>query len=301
MNFSQVLVTGAGGLMGRYVVSELRNRTRVAGLDLVPADGLVRHTLGSIEDPGAVARAIDGCDAVVQIAARPNQWAGTGSEIIETNTVGVWNVLEAAERAGVKRVVVTSSDSVVGYTVLHGAMIPPDYAPVDIAHPLRPTDPYALSKVLGERIARSFADRGKLEVVVLRPVYVLYPEFEGEVRARAARPDTYKGPEAGGRQPAGGGALWHYVDPRDIARAFRLALEVEAPGFGPYFISGTTTLAPEPTLDRLAKRIGRRIEVRDPKLYAEIPFAPIYDMTAARENLGYVPEHDLRRKLVDDR
>ncbi len=299
MNFAQVLVTGAGGLMGRYVVSELRNRTRVAGLDLVPADGLVRHTLGSIEDPDAVARAIDGCDAVVQIAARPNQWAGTGSEIIETNTVGVWNVLEAAERAGVKRVVVTSSDSVVGYTVLHGAMIPPDYAPVDIAHPLRPTDPYALSKVLGERIARSFADRGKLEVVVLRPVYVLYPEFEGEVRARAARPDTYKGPEAGGRQPAGGGALWHYVDPRDIARAFRLALEVETPGFGPYFISGATTLAPEPTLDRLAKRTGWRIEVRDPKVYAEHPYAPIYDMTAARENLGYVPEHDLRRKLVD--
>ncbi len=38
MNFAQVLVTGAGGLMGRYVVSELRNRTRVAGLDLVPAE-----------------------------------------------------------------------------------------------------------------------------------------------------------------------------------------------------------------------------------------------------------------------
>lgn len=299
MQFKNVLVTGAGGLMGRYVVGELRNRTSVSGLDLVEAPDVVRHTIGSIEDTEAVKRAVDGCDAVIQIAARPNQWAGTGSEIIETNTVGVWNVLEAAEKAGVKRVVVTSSDSVVGYTVLHGAMIPPDYAPVDLAHPLRPTDPYALSKVLGERTAQSFADRGKLEVVVLRPVYVLYPEFEGEVRARAARPEAYKGPEAGGRQPAGGGALWHYVDPRDIARAFRLALEVENPGFGPYFISGATTLAPEPTLERLAKKIGRQVEVRRPEVYRADPYAPLYDMTPARERLGYVPQHDLRAKLVD--
>ena len=41
--------------------------------------------------------------------------------------------------------------------------------------------------------------------------------------------------------------MWHYVDPRDVARAFRLALEAETPGFGPYFISGATTLAPDPT------------------------------------------------------
>jgi len=300
MRFRKVLVTGAGGLMGRYVVAELTPHTTVTGLDLGPAEGVAHHTIGSIEDKDAVARAMEGCDAVIQIAARPNQWAGSGTQIIQTNTVGVWNVLEAAEAAGIRRVVVTSSDSVVGYTVLHGAMIPPDYLPVDLDHPLRPTDPYALSKVLGERIARSYLDRGKLEVTVIRPVYVLYPEFEGEVRARAERPDTYKGPEAGGRQPAGGGAMWHYVDPRDVARAFRLALEAETPGFGPYFISGATTLAPDPTIARLEKRIGRKIEVRDPALYARNPYAPLYDLTPARERLGYDPMHDLRKKLVPD-
>ena len=83
-------------------------------------------------------------------------------------------------------------------------MIPPDYLPVDAGHPRRPTDPYALSKKLCEEVALSFAERGVLEVVVLRPVYVLYPEFEGEVRARAADPAGYKGPAAGGR-PGGRG------------------------------------------------------------------------------------------------
>lgn len=298
MQFKKVLVTGAGGLMGRYVVAELTPHTSVVGLDLEPAHGVAQHTLGSIEDKAAVERAMMGCDAVVQIAARPNQWAGTGTQIIQTNTVGVWNVLEAAEAAGVRRVIVTSSDSVVGYTVLHGAMIPPDYLPVDLEHPLRPTDPYALSKVLGERIAKSFLDRGKLEVTVIRPVYVLYPEFEGEVRARAERPDTYEGPEAGGRQPAGGGAMWHYVDPRDVARAFRLTLEAETPGFGPYVISGATTLAPDPTIARLEKRIGRKVEVRQPEVYTSNPYAPLYDLAPARDHLGYEPMFDLRTKLV---
>lgn len=301
MRFQDVLVTGAGGLLGGYAVAELKDRCRVSGLDLLPAEG-IPHVVGSIEDPDAVARACEGRDAVVHIAARPNVWSGSGTEIVQTNVVGTWNVLEAAERAGVKRVIVTSSDSVVGYTVFEGAMIAPEYLPVDSAHPRRPTDPYALSKKLCEEVARSFASRirsgsGRLEVVVLRPVYVLYPEFEGEVRARAADPTGYKGPAAGGRQPAGGGPMWHYVDPRDVATAYRCALEAEDPGFGPYFVCGPTTLAPEPTVERLEARMGRPIEVRDPALYRDNPYAPLYDLSAAADRLGFRAAHDLRRVL----
>ncbi len=205
MKYKNVLVTGAGGLLGGYVTRELAPHAKVSGLDLAPEVAGITYTRGSIEDPVVVATAMAGQDAVVHVAARPNIWSGSGSEIIHTNVTGTWNVLEAAERAGVKRVILTSSDSVVGYTVREGAMIPPSYLPVDAAHPLRPTDPYALSKKLCEEMGRCFVDRGKLEVVVLRPVYVLYPEFECEVKARAADPKGYKGPAAGGRQPAGGG------------------------------------------------------------------------------------------------
>jgi nucleoside-diphosphate-sugar epimerase len=300
MRFGKVLVTGAGGLLGGYVARELAGKTRIAGLDIAsPADAksIGTFTKGAIEDPAAVTAAMRGQDAVVHIAARPNIWSGQGDEIVHTNVTGTWNVLQAAEEAGVKRVILTSSDSVIGYTVLQGTMLPPDYLPVDEAHPRRPTDAYANSKKLCEELGRSFAARGKLEVVVLRPVYVLYPEFEGEVRARAANPTTYKGPEAGGRQPAGGGVMWHYVDPRDLARAYRLALEADKPGFGPYFICGRTTLAPEPTIERLAARMGRRIPVKRPEVYEKNPHAPLYDLTLAEQQLDFVAEHDMRRLL----
>lgn len=297
MQFEKVLVTGASGLLGQYVVNELQGRAQISGLDIMPPKGRTSFTQGSVEDAAIVAKACQRQDAVVHIAARPNIWSGSGSEIMQTNVVGTWNVLEAAEQAGVKRVILTSSDSVVGYTVMSGSMIPPDYLPVDQDHPLRATDSYALSKVLCEDMGRSFSLRGKLEVIVIRPVYVLYPEFECEVRARAANPTGYKGPEAGGRQPAGGGPMWYYVDPRDLARAFRLALEVNNPRFAAYVISAKNTLAPEPTIERLARIMGRRIPVKKPEVYAANPYAPLYDLAPARDDLGFEAEHDMRRLL----
>lgn len=297
MTFDRVLVTGAGGLLGTYVVDELAGRATVSGFDILATQRAIPFTHGSIEDPAAVAAACKGQDAIVHVAARPNVWSGSGRDILSTNAVGTWNILEAAEAAGVRRVILTSSDSVVGFTVFEGRMVPPDYLPVDLDHPLRPTDPYALSKQLTENMGRSFQARGKLEIVVIRPVYVLYPEFECEVIARAADPLGYKGPAAGGRQPAGGGPMWHYVDPRDLARSYRLALEARSPGFGPYFISGQTTLAPQPTIERLEARLGRKIDIRQPDVYARNPFAPLYDLAPARDHLGFEAEHDQRQLL----
>ena len=297
MQFDKILVTGAGGLLGRYVGDELQGRARVSGIDLLPANNDMPFITGSIEDPAVVAKACEGQDAVVHVAARPNIWSGDGTQIMQTNVVGTWNVLNAAEQAGVKRVILTSSDSVAGYTVLQGAMIPPEYLPVGNAHPLNATDAYALSKVMCENLGRSFSLRGKLDVIVIRPVYVLYPEFECEVKARAANPTGYKGPEAGGRQPAGGGPMWHYVDPRDLACAFRLALEAKQPKFAAYFISGPNTLAPEPTIERLERLIGRPITVKRPDIYKANPFAPLYDLSEARDGIGFEAAHDMRKLL----
>jgi nucleoside-diphosphate-sugar epimerase len=299
MKFENVLVTGAGGLMGGYVIDELKGRCKLSGLDILPDKSNIPHVTGTITDAEAVARACEGMDAIAHIAAIPNIWSGTGDEIIHTNVTGTWNVLKAAEEAGVKRVIVTSSDSVCGYTVPAGSMIPPDYLPVDAAHPRRPTDPYALSKKLCEEIARSFVDRGAFEVVVMRPVFVLYPDMEGEVKARAADPENYQWPAAGGRQSPGGGAMLHYIDPRDLAIAYRKALELEDPGFGPYFLCGPNTLAPEPTLERFAAKTRvDDIDVRDAALYQENPYAPLYDLTGAETGLGFRAVHDLRKALI---
>lgn len=296
MTFEKVLITGTGGQLGSYTAAELAGRCALTGFDQRPGRAAIAQRIGDITDADAVTEACRGMDAVIHIAARPNIWSGTGEEIVRTNTMGVWTVLAAAEAQGVRRVVLCSSDSVVGFTVMSGSLRPPDYLPVDAAHPLRPTDPYAISKLLGEEIGKAFIGRGRLEVIVLRPVFVLYPEMEGEVRARAADPARYAGVSAGGPNPAGGGPAWHYVDPRDAARAFRCALETKARQ-GAYFISARTTLAPEPTLARLARLLGRKVPVRRPAVYAGNPHAPLYDLEEAREALGYEPVHD-RRSLL---
>ena len=295
MKFEKVLVTGAGGLMGDYVIKELKGYCQLSGLDILPDKNNLLHIKDTILNMDAVKRACEGMDAVIQIAAIPNIWSGSGSDIIHTNVTGTWNVLKAAQEAGVKRVIITSSDSVVGYTVLAGAMIAPSYLPIDHKHPRRPTDPYALSKKLCEEMAKSFVDDGAFEVVVMRPVFVLYPEFEAEIRARSALRDEYSGPVSGVSKPPGGGVMWHYVDPRDLATAYRQALEIDKPGFGPYFICGPSILAPNTTLETLEKKTGRVIEVRDKKLYENSPYAPLYDLTYAERNLKFRAVHDLRK------
>jgi nucleoside-diphosphate-sugar epimerase len=177
-------------------------------------------------------------------------------------------------------------------------MVPPRYLPVDRDHPLAPTDAYALSKLLAEETGRCFTNRGKLEVVALRPVFVAYPEMHGEIMARAADPAGYRGPMAGGPSAAGGGAVWHHIDPRDAARAIALALTMEYRGFESFFLSAATTLAPEPTLERLARVLGRLPEIRDPDLYRRQPFAPLYDLDAARGRLGFEPQFNARHLAV---
>ena len=298
MPFSNVLVTGSGGLLGRHVTAELSAHCNVSGFDQKRGEHVVPQTIGDITDIAAVRAACVGKDAIVHIAAMPNIWSGTGAQIVAVNVMGTWNVLQAAEDAGVRRVILCSSDSVVGFTVMSGAMRAPTFLPVDGSHPLRPTDPYALSKVLGEETGRCFAERGKLQVIALRPVFVLYEEMYGEVKARAADPVNYRGPAVGGPSAAGGGPMWHYVDPRDAARAFRLALDAPSlPAFEGLFISARSTLAPNPTLERLEHFLNKRVEVRDRGVYASNPHAPLYDLCRARDAIGFEAEYDLRAPL----
>lgn len=294
MQGTKVLITGAAGLLGGYVVRELSQGYTLSGLDLNAGDAEITWHVGDINDMALLRRAVAGQDAVIHIAAIPNIWAADSETIMETNVQATYKLMLAAEEAGVSRVVLCSSDSAVGFTVRDGAMIPPAYVPIDEEHPLNPTDPYGLSKALGEEIGRSFSQRGKLSVVALRPMFIAFPEMYGELRARAASPSTYAGPQAGGPSAAGGGVCWNHVDPRDVARAFRRAVELNTREFEAFFVSADTTLATEPTLDRLEVFLGHLPEVRDADLFARSPHAPLFDQTRARERLGFQPQHNAR-------
>lgn len=303
-NRPKVLVTGAAGLLGRHVVRELLSKgMQVKGLDLRTAEEPIEWLTGDITSLDVFREAVKDCFAVIHVAARPNIWSGDGDDILRINTLGAWNAFRAAEEAGIKRVVFCSSDSVLGYTVREGAMKAPDYLPVDLDHPLRPTDPYALSKQLGEDIGRSFALRG-IEVIAMRTVFVAYPEMDAEIIARAKNPQTYTGRMAGGPSSAGGGPLFNHIDPRDLARAFWLALEMKQPGtaelpFEAFYLASDVTLAPEPTIQRFERLTGRPANVKDRALYEKNPYASLYDLTPARERLGFVPQFN-KRHLIEN-
>ncbi|MBA3448529.1 MAG: NAD(P)-dependent oxidoreductase [Pseudaminobacter sp.] len=294
----RVLVTGASGLLDAYVAGALAEEADVIGLDTKPPQSDHAHIEASILDLEALVAAFKGIDCVLHIAAAANIGSGTPEQIMRLNALGGWNVLEAAFRTGVRRVVLCSSDSVMGNTVWKDFFWCPEVLPVAETYPLRPADPYGLSKLMAEEAGRSYARRG-LEVFALRPVFVLFASMIGEVRARQADPDGYSGPCAGGHAPAGGGFCWHHVDPLDVAEAFRLAVHAPWRGFDSCWLSAPSTLHPLPTLDRIAQVFGRLPDRIDRSHYAQNPFAPMFDIGNAERCLGWQPRYDHRAAIVD--
>lgn len=292
---TRVVVTGASGLLGGYVAKAVQADADILGLDVRPPgpEGHWEHVNASILDLPALEEAFAGADSVLHIAAAANIGSGTSEHIIEMNVKGSWTVMEAAHRAGVRRVVLCSSDSVMGNTVDPDHFWCPKELPVDEAHDVRPADPYGLSKWLAEEAGRSFSRRG-LEVIALRPVFILFPTMMGEVRARLADPKGYAGPCAGGHAPAGGGLCWHHIDPRDVAQAFRLALAMEWRGFEAFYLSAPSTLHPLPTRDRIQEVFGALPAQIDRTRYDTAPHAPMFDIDAAANRLNWRPQYDLR-------
>jgi nucleoside-diphosphate-sugar epimerase len=171
-------------------------------------------TVGDVEDLGQVAGAARLADAqvIVHLAAIPTSGVVTDSVLYRVNTLGTFNVYEAARLTGVGRVVYCSSDSVYGWPVASPSLLP-EYLPIDEEHPVRPDQAWPLSKLVGEKIATSFAERGVLESVVLRPPRILDEALRA---ALAARGGAVTRPQF---EPFG------WVASEDFAVATRLAVE----------------------------------------------------------------------------
>ncbi|MBT8240194.1 MAG: NAD-dependent epimerase/dehydratase family protein [Acidimicrobiia bacterium] len=180
----QVLVTGATSLLGRLLATTLVERgDQVATLQRsaseVPG---ARCVQGDISDPAVVSDALEGCDAVVHLAARVGI-VGTWDQFRSTNVIGTEVVVTEAERAGVSRFVYVSSPS-----VAHGGE-PLVGAPAGPADPERTRGHYSTSKALAECFALS-RDSGTMSIVAIRPHLVWGPgdaQLVGRIVARARR------------------------------------------------------------------------------------------------------------------
>ena len=288
MNFENVLVTGGAGRLGRYVVAELTRHCRVSVLDRAgDAAGRV-DVPGDVLDLEPLRAAVRGRDAVIHLAAIDSSVPAPPAVVFDTNVRGTWNVLQAAHEAGVRRVIICSSSAAAGLDYTNPEM-PPLYLPIDEDHPLRPSQTYGLSKQLNEVIAQSFGRRRRLEVICLRPAWVMSADAVRRIAAehRGSVPAALPGRQ---REPLP--LLRAYVDPEDVARAFRLTLELQDVRYPVFILTAADTFEPIPTLTHIEKVYGRLPEVRKPEIYARNPNATAYDISRAREILGWSPSAD---------
>jgi dihydroflavonol-4-reductase len=168
----RVLVTGGTGLVGGAIVRALlkRGRTvRVLVRDPGRAGGLLGANVdiapGSLQDVGSLRAACRGIAEIYHVAGTVDTHEHGAEEILDTNVEGTRRLLEAAQTAGVSRVVYTSSVSVYG-----------DLLPLGVAEdaPPAPAGVYGVSKVQAERLVRETVSAG-LRAVIVRPCIVYGP------------------------------------------------------------------------------------------------------------------------------
>jgi nucleoside-diphosphate-sugar epimerase len=242
----KILVTGGAGKVGQWVVGELsKGDSGKPGHDVVvfdrvpgPESPSVKYLIGDVQDLAQVFEAVVGCDAVIHLAAMKNPNVATTKLTFETNVVGTFNVHHAAFRFGVKRVVSTSSIAILGWSYSERDFAP-DYLPIDENHPIKPQDVYGLSKEIGEDIARSYTRKG-LETIVIRPSGVVTPDALAQIKRE------------GGRRPTKF-QTYCYIDVRDLATAYRLAVERPMPKETVFFVVADDSVVAEPLCDLLPR------------------------------------------------
>jgi nucleoside-diphosphate-sugar epimerase len=276
---ARIVVTGGSGKAGRGVVRDLlahghevRNVDRVPSAESYSADTPVPNMPADLTDFGQTLEALDGAQAVVHLAAIPSPGHATPDIVFRTNVTSTHTVFAAALRLGVERVVWASSETTLGLPFDE----PPDYAPVDEAHE-RPESSYALSKLVGEEMARQFSRWSGIPIIGLRLSNVL-------VREEYQRfPAYWEDP------PARKWNLWSYVDESHVAHAVRCALEADLRGAESFIIAAADSVMRRPSRELMAE------------VFPGVPVAgdlpehgSLLSSDKARRMLGYDPQWSWR-------
>jgi nucleoside-diphosphate-sugar epimerase len=278
---SRIVVTGANGKTGRVVVADLlAHGHEVVATDAVgPAGHLSIPGLGvpllvaDLTDYGQAFEVLQGAEAVVHLANIPAPGMFTPAVTFNRNTAMNANVFLAAQAAGLGRVVWSSSETTLGLPF----DTPPRYAPVDEDHFPVPTTTYALSKVVGETLAREISGWSGVPFVGLRLSNVHVPADYAAVPGYQSDPHARKW------------NLWGYVDARDAAAACQLALTAPVRGAVSYVIAAADTIMDRPSAELMAE------------VFPDVPlrraldgFETLLAVDRARADLGYSPAHSWR-------
>jgi len=286
---AHVVLTGGSGKLGRVCLSDLlAHGYSVTNVDLVrPADDpcpFVRADLSDMGEAMEVLHQVDdrhgGVDAVVHLGAVPAPGWAPGSELFRNNVMSTYNVFAAARHLGIRDVVSASSETVLGLPF----DVPPPYAPVDEEYPPRPFSTYALSKTVGEEMARHFCRwEPEMKIVSLRfsnvmlvEDYARFPAFDRDPALRKWN-------------------LWSYIDARDAAQAVRKGLEAPFKGAEVFIIASPDTVMSTPITELMGRffpGVPMRRQVG--------PHDSLFETEKARRMLGYEPRHTWRSEVPAD-
>ncbi len=286
----KILVTGTGGRVGAQVARELlENGFEVRALDVSPLRSYLRDhaqrahletVYADVTDRLAVLKAAEGCEGIAHLAAIPHPMQD-GSKVLSSNVVGTSNILEAAEAAGIKRVVLASSCCAFGiFFASHD--IRPQYFPVDESHVCINEDVYGLSKRMNEMTAEAFSRRAGITTVSLRLTTVLNLEGHEHLHWRK-------------RQLARAGSwlakdFWSYVDERDAARAFRLSLTAELEGHHVLIIAARDSFALH-DIRELARHHYPEVPLEESRVAAD---GCLFSSELAEKTIAWVAQHSWR-------
>lgn len=276
MSTRRIAVTGGSGKAGRAIVRDLLDHGyEVLNVDLVPpAERQCTFLKADLCRLGEVFESLQGCNAVVHMAAIPAPGLMTEEATFRTNAESTFNVFAAATALRMERVVWASSETTLG---LPFEREKPAFAPIDESHPLYPESSYALSKVLGEEMARQYNRWTGIPFVGLRfsnimepGDYKAFPSYWKDARLRKWN-------------------LWGYVDARDVAQSCRLALEEPADGAQAFIIAAADTVMDRPSRDLMQEvypSVSLRGDVGE--------FETLLSIRKARSALGYAPRWSWR-------
>ncbi|MGM9471511.1 NAD-dependent epimerase/dehydratase family protein [Pseudarthrobacter sp. YS3] len=277
----KIAVTGGSGKLGRHVLRRLADEGHeVMNLDRTGerSKGLAIVDLRNYGEVLDVLLSLDsrhsGFDAVVHLGAIPAPGIIPDAATFENNMLSTYNVFQACRRAGIKKVVYASSETVLGIPFA----IDPPYIPVDEEYPARPESTYSLVKHLEEQMAIQMTRWDpELSITGLRFSNVMdpedyegFPSFDADARERKWN-------------------LWGYIDGRDGAQAVARALEKGTPGFQAFIVANADTVMSRSSAS-LAAEVFPNVKVTRELGEHET----LLSIDKARRLLGFEPEHTWR-------